>query len=115
MQIALPLKKRMLVHGVWEVAKATGDFRGRYRSEEVIRTPGLRIQRDHIYKKRTLVEELLGTAPNIDRVIERARCCTVTLDEHQRLHDVDDALDGWDRYEAAGLHVYDMVDETRVV
>jgi hypothetical protein len=114
MQIAAPLKKRMLVHSIWEVAKATGDFRGRYRSEGVIRSVGVRIQRDHIYKKSALVEELLSTSPDLDRVIERARCCVVTIDEHRRLHDVDGGLEGWDRYKAAGVIVYDMFDETRV-
>src|SRR4051812_11132937 len=88
MQIALSLKKRLLVHGIWEVSRATGDFRGRYRSEGVIREVDVPIQRDHIYKKSILVEELLGVSPDIDRVIERARCCVVTTAEHQRLHSV---------------------------
>jgi hypothetical protein len=115
MKISSTLKKRMLVHGIWEVARATGDFQSRYRSKRVIRTAGTRIQRDHIYKKSTLVEELLSPSPDIDRVIEQARCCIVTADEHQRLHDIDGDLDGWDRYRATGIIVYDMLDETRVV
>jgi hypothetical protein len=113
MEIARPLKKRMLIHGIWEVAKATGDFCSRHRSEQVIRTVGTRIQRDHIYKKSTLVEELLNPSPNLDRVIEQARCCIVTVEEHQALHRIDSDLDGWDRYRAAGIVVYDMLDETQ--
>jgi len=114
MQIADPIKKKMLVHSIWEVAQATGNFRGRYRSEGVIGTPGVRIQRDHIYKKSTLVEELLSASPDLDRVIEQARCCIVTVDEHRRLHDIDPELDGWNRYKAAGVIVYDMFDESQV-
>lgn len=113
LDIATPLKKRMLVHGIWEVAKATGDFCGRYRSEGAIRTDGSRIQRDHIYKKSTLIAELLTPSPDLDRVIEQARCCIVTAEEHRKLHDIDGDLDGWDRYRAAGIIVYDMLDETR--
>jgi hypothetical protein len=112
--VALPLKKRMLVHGIWEVAKATGDFCGRYRSEAVIRNPGQKIQRDHIYQKRTLVEELLGPAPNIDSIIERAYCCIVTAEEHAKLHALSPKLDGWERYTAAGIVVYDMQTERPV-
>ena len=95
MDIAKPLKKRMLVHGIWEVAKATGDFCGRFRSEQVIHTVGSRIQRDHIYKKSTLIDELLSSSPDLDKIIERAECCIVTADEHKKLHDIDGGLDGW--------------------
>ena len=114
LSVALPLKKRMLVHGIWEVAKATGDFCGRYRSEAVIRNPGQKIQWDHIYDKRTLVEELLGPAPNIDSIIERACCCIVTEEEHVKLHALSPKLDGWERYRAAGIVVYDMGTESPV-
>ena len=112
--LALPLKKRMLAHAIWEVAKATGDFCGRYRSEAVIRHPGQMIQRDHIYQKRTLVEELLGPAPNIDSIIERAYCCIVTAEEHAKLHGLSPKLDGWERYRAAGIVVFDMQTESPV-
>ena len=94
MRISTPLKKRMLVHGIWEVAKATGDFRGRYRSEGVIRTSGVRIQRDHFYKKSALVEKFLSTSVDIDLIIKQAQCCVVTADEHKRLHKIDQQLDG---------------------
>jgi hypothetical protein len=114
MPIADSIKVRMLVHGIWEVARATGNFRGRYRSEGVIRTVGVRIQRDHIFKKSTLIERLFTTSPDLDKVIEQARCSIVTVDEHWRLHDVDNDLDGWDRYKAARVVVYDMIDETPV-
>ena len=112
--VALAMKKRMLVHGIWEVAHATGDFLGRYRSEAVIRNPGQKIQRDHIYQKRTLIEELLGPSPDIDSIVERACCCVVTEEEHGKLHTVSRRLDGWERYKAAGVVVYDMKTETRV-
>jgi hypothetical protein len=113
-KIAVPLKKRMLVHVIWEVAKATGNFYGRYRSEGVIERGGDPIQRDHIYKKSTLVEELLSPSPDLDRVMGRALCCIVTKKEHDRLHDIDKKRDGWDRYRAAGIVVYDMLDQTRM-
>jgi hypothetical protein len=108
------LKRDMLVHGIWEVAKATGNFNGRYRSQSVIDRTGLTIQRDHIYKKKTLVDELLRPAPDLDMIIERARCCIVSVDEHQRLHGVGNDLDGWDRYRAAGVIVHDMLQQTRI-
>jgi hypothetical protein len=110
----LSLKKTMLVSAIWQVCESTGSFRARHRSESVIRTVGQKIQRDHIFKKQTLIAELLGSEPNLDTIIEQARCCIVTEDEHKRLHRIDESLDGWDRYRAAGIVVYDMLDEKRV-
>jgi len=108
------LKRRMLVCVIWQVAMVSGDFYPRYRSLSVIRTPGIRIQRDHIFKKKALVEELLAEKPDIDFIIERSLCCVVTADEHKKLHDIDGGLDGWDRYTAAEIIVYDMSNDLPV-
>jgi len=114
LDIGLAVKKRMLVHGLWQVAMATGNFCARYRSAAVMKTVGVKIRRDHIYKKEALVAKLLAPNPNIEKIIERARCCIVTIKEHDRLHDVDESLDGWDRYRAAGIVVYDMLDGSKI-
>jgi hypothetical protein len=42
------------------------------------------------------------------RIVERAAACLVTESEHRRLGAVDDELEGWDRYRAAGIEVFDM-------
>jgi len=101
----------MLDRALWQVAFVTGNtqskFMGPYRSETVITQPGLKIQRDHAHRRATLMSELLGPAPDLDSVIDRAQCCCiVTEDEHRRLAAVD--IDGWERYAAAGIVVYDM-------
>src|SRR5215210_1634011 len=59
LDINLPLKKRLLVHSVWEVTKLGGDFKGRYRSKGVL-VSGVEIQRDHVLQKRRIVERLLA-------------------------------------------------------
>ena len=117
LNITESLKKRMLVHAIWEVAFATGNtqraFLGRYRTEGVIREVGLEIQRDHVYRKEMLVRELLGVSPDLGNIIERATyCCVVTKAEHAKLDHR--GIDGWERYRAAGIKVYDMAGETRV-
>jgi hypothetical protein len=112
------LKRTLLSQAIWQVAHATGNFRGRYRSENVIRQSGLEIERDHIYPKTRLIEQIMSASDNLDdvldQVIQRARCCTVSADEHERLHDFDSELDGWNRYEAAGIVVYDMLTVSRM-
>lgn len=112
LEIAQPIKRRMLVHGLWQIAIATGNtqssFFGRYRSEGVIRETGLKIERDHIYRKENLIEQLLEGDPDLDAIIARAQCCVVTQPEHDRLGAVDKRIDGWERYRVAGITVYDM-------
>jgi hypothetical protein len=109
--IATALKRDMLDAALWEVAFATGNtqnrFMGRYRSEAVITQPGLKIQRDHAFRRATLLSELLGSSPDLGSIIDRAQCCCiVTEDEHRRLVAV--GIDGWERYPAASIVVYDM-------
>lgn len=115
--ISEPIKKRMLVHALWEVAFATGNkqssFFGRYRSEGVLGQTGLKIQRDHIYRKEKLIEQLLSPSADLEEIIERAECCLVTEEEHSRLGRVDEKIDGWDRYRGAGITVYDMAKRPR--
>ena len=112
--IGLSLKKKMLVGAIWQICESTGSFHARHRSEGVIRTVGQKIQRDHVFKKQTLIAELLGSEPDLDNIIKQALCCIVTEDEHKRLHRIDKSVDGWARYRAAGIVVYDMLDESRV-
>jgi hypothetical protein len=114
--IAKPLKQSMLDWALWQVAFATGNtqkkFLGRYRSESVIRQIGLKIQRDHVYQRKTLLQELLGPSPDLERIILQAQCCVVvTVDEHNRLS----KIDGGEKYRIAGITVYDMLDETTVL
>ena len=114
-----PIKKRMLVHVVWEIAFATGNtqgsFMGRYRSAKVINQSGLPIQRDHINKKAALIAASLGPSPDLEAIIECAQCCVVTDDEHAQLGAVSAEIDGWERYLAAGISVYDMATGSKVV
>jgi hypothetical protein len=101
----------MLDAALWQVAFASGNtqskFLGPYRSEAVITQVGLKIQRDHAHRRATLLSEPLGPSPDLDSIIDRALCCCiVTEDEHRRLAAL--TIDGWERYAAAGIVVYDM-------
>ena len=114
--VARPLKKEMLDWALWQITFATGNtqrkFLGRWRSESVIRQIGLKIERDHVYQRKTLLEELLGPSPDLERIVARAQqCVVVTADEHRALR----LVDGGEKYRLAGIAVYDMFDETKIV
>lgn len=95
------VQKMMLDRAVWLVVELTGNFYSRYRSEGTTSKVGVRIQRDHIYTRRSLVAELLAGTQNIRSVIDRAKCCVVTKEEHDRLTKVPQTVIGLDRYRLA--------------
>ena len=113
--IGTALKKDLLDEVLWQVTFATGNtqnkFMGRYRSAKMVRVAGLKIERDHVYRRKTLLRELIGPSPDLDRIIARSQCCVVlTADEHRLVSDID----GGKKYTLAGVTVYDMCDQTEV-
>ena len=82
-------------------------------SENVKRGTGEKIQRDHVYGMTSLLDELCGPSPDLDRIAARAQCCVVvTADEHARL--TRSKSDGGEKYRIAGVSVYDMLDGKQV-
>jgi hypothetical protein len=54
-----------------------------------------------------MTRRLLRANPeDVERILERATACTITMDEHRRLNTYAH-LDGWERYRAAGIVVID--------
>jgi len=113
--IGVEIKKRMLRQAIWEVTYAKGNAQGRafgrYRSREVISTPGLQIQRDHIHEMKVLISLLLRESPDVERIVQLADCCVVTKDEHDRLTAIGKTTGGHARYAHAGVVVFDMLTE----
>jgi hypothetical protein len=117
LDIDLPLKKRMLVHAVWELTNLSGGFKGRYRSKGVLEGHGALIQRDHVYQKRGIVERLINDSTQIDDILQDVVHCVVTKEEHDRLTEysrTNPSVDGWERYRGAGIEVIDMLTNTEV-
>jgi hypothetical protein len=58
-----------------------------------------------------MIDELLEAASEdaIEGILACAVGCTVTLDEHSRLHCFDDEY-GWERYRKAGIVVLDTLE-----
>lgn len=114
LEIGLAVKKRMLVHALWEVAIANGNFCPRFRSIGTVHALGEKIQRDHVFQKKRLVSRLLeGEA--VRSVMGDSIVCTVTVEEHKRLTQISrvrNEIDGWERYQNAGVSVRDMIDKS---
>lgn len=112
LNLNLPLKKRMLVHAIWEVATSSGNFKGRFRSRGVVTQVGVKIQRDHVFQKKGIVERLIHFPDQIPEILTDAVCCVVTEGEHRVLtaySKKNPHVDGWQRYSEAGITVFDML------
>ena len=101
-------KKKLIDRALWLVAELSGDFSPRYRSDGVLRNPGMKVQRDHIYPRKMLIAEILSEGADFGTVIERSICCLVTEEEHKRLSAVPSSVTGWERYKQASVVVRDM-------
>ena len=105
-QLPLDSKKRMLNHALWEVSIARGNFAPAFRSKLVVAgLRGTKIQRDHVYKRKQIVQDVLKQKEPLEAILKRVIHCVVTEEEHERLTRVPENLDGWERYRAAGIEV----------
>lgn len=101
-------KKRMLNHAIWEITRATGDFAPQFRSKGVMEgSLGAKIEREHVYKRKGIVQAVLAKSEPLDSVLKCVVHCVVTEEEHERLKTVPAAVDGWARYCSAGIEVFD--------
>ena len=100
-------KKRMLNHAIWEVTIALGNFAPEFRSKGVLEGKlGSKIEREHVYKRKQIVLDVLGTDEPLDSILKRVIHCVVTKEEHARLRNVPNSEDGWARYQRAGVEVF---------
>src|SRR5438552_2239217 len=79
-------KKRMLNHAIWEITMALGDFTPEFRSRGVHEgSVGAKIERDHVYKRKKTVADILCHHESLDSVLSRVIHCVVTKEEHEKL------------------------------
>lgn len=120
---ALPEHKNYLLNKcIWAVTIADGKYNLRYWSEGVyalVKQHGsldavlglkpLPLRHEHINTCEALIDAMLRDPSSVEMLLrEQAIACLVTKDEHRRLSG---RQAGFDRYRAAGIRVWDMIDE----
>lgn len=114
-------KREAIDRLLWNITEIDGKYRTRYRSEGALhldrledrrtRPPGQRLlQHEHVYTRSWLLTQLLERPNEATKTLELAIGCVVTRDEHEKLRAVRDQ-EGWGRYRAAGIRVYDLAGE----
>ena len=69
------------------------------------------VQHEHVFPRKKLSLRILNDPINIEKYLKDVVGCVVTVNEHNLLSIAEKSnpeLDGWDRYKAAGIVVYDM-------
>lgn len=111
-------KRKAIDRLLWKITEVDGKYRTRFRSEGALsidrrenrrlRAAGQRLLRhEHVFTRSWLLDELLERPTEVGKILDLAIGCVVTEAEHQRLTAVRYA-EGWERYQAAGVRVFDM-------
>ena len=109
-------QRQLLNNAVWYVTEAAGKYNTRFRSagvlwleaEAPIRKWRSELRHDHVTRRAALIRQLMMADADVEAVLRAAVSCVVTKSEHELLSRFDEVMDGWDRYLAAGVDVYDM-------
>lgn len=70
-----------------------------------------KLNHEHVLPRKWLREQMKADPSRCEEIIASAIGCVVTREEHERLTTasrLNPELQGWERYQAAGVAVYDM-------
>ena len=104
-------KKKILTEVQWLISEANGKYTTRFRTEGALSDGNDSIQHEHVFPRKKLSLRILGNPSNIEKYLKDVIGCVVTVNEHDMLSKAEKSnpeLDGWERYKAAGIVVYDM-------
>lgn len=95
---------------LWKITEAESTkYRTQYQSQDALkyRDKG-NLRHDHVYQCAKMIALLKEAKSDseIEQILDVAKGCTVTYDEHLHLHSFDEEY-GWDRYRKAGIVVMD--------
>jgi hypothetical protein len=103
--------RRTLDRCIWEYTKADGKYKTRWRSRGALGVSDRsRLTHEHVVPRKILVDRMMAKPERVADIMEQALGCVVTREDHKRLTDATRAnpsLEGWDRYDAAGVEVVD--------
>jgi len=108
MEVILPKHRRILLdRTVWAITQVDGKYNLRYVSKRALETKDKsKLRHEHVYPRKFIIDLLIDNPINYSDIIDDyAVACVVTKDEHTKL---DNAGDGWKRYERSGVEVYDL-------
>lgn len=105
-------KKRFISKSLWNITNPISKYKylRRYRSKGVLegKDESIPLQHEHVFEKKQMVDRILKNPSSIEEELRKAVGCVVTKPEHDLLRKKAKGLDGWKRYDCAGIKIFDM-------
>lgn len=106
LDIHTEMKKRVIRLMIWNITGA--DPTTFFISEKADRDRTLKTNREHVYKIKMLIEDIINNKADLECLLQQAVICTVTEEEHKNLNNIDRSspeLNGWPRYQKANIKI----------
>ena len=105
-------KRELLSVCIWKVTEAAplSKYQTRYRSRAAETASESELAHDHVRQRKWLIDEMLKDPDSVERILRGAVACVVTRSEHEALTRISREfpdVDGWERYERAGIEIVD--------
>lgn len=110
--ITMAHRREFLSIAIWKYTEADGKITTRYRSVGAIGAVPKLCHHEHVIPRKWLIDRMLAEPDRCEEIMGRAIGCCVLRTEHDQLtaaERADPALEGWDRYRAAGVAVVDLL------
>jgi hypothetical protein len=117
-QITTSHLKQLLSISIWKHTECDGKYKTRYQSIGALTRPQEKLNHEHVVQRKVLVEALLRDPSRCQEIFDSAIACTVLEEEHKKIMQIEKTetdLNGWDRYRAANIAVYDLLTRERLV
>ncbi|MBI5599476.1 MAG: hypothetical protein HY890_07035 [Deltaproteobacteria bacterium] len=110
------LKKGLISKCFWQITEADGKYETRYRSKGALdlydrgnsKELKKKLRHEHVFEKKRLIKKVIENPDKIEDIAGSAIGCTVTKEEHKRLSHSNPDFEGWERYKAADIKIYDL-------
>jgi len=99
----------LIDHLLWKITEADGKANTRYKTKGALDcADDKQLRHEHVCQKAKMIDLLLTQgAGGVEKILDDAVGCLVTVDEHLRLNKFVSKY-GWELYRKAGLEVFDM-------
>lgn len=106
------LKRKLLSNCLWQITEAEGKnkYDLRYVSEESRKSSKKGWRHEHVYPRKGMIKELVDNPEKADEILAKAVGCVVTKKEHNMLSKIDQGVEGWNRYQQAGIEIFDRLE-----
>lgn len=114
--------RRVVDDALWYLTEGAGKYACRYRSAGVltlekggpIKSWRSLLRHEHVVTRASLIADMLAAPERVSEILRTAVACVVTPAEHEQLSPHEN-LNGWARYVAGAVDVYDMATSTPVI